>query len=63
MSDGPLERLVGEFSRLPGIGAKTATRLAHHVLRVERDEAAALADAIVELELHSGAESGARPSR
>lgn len=49
MSEGPLQRLVGEFSRLPGIGVKTATRLAHHVLRIERDEAAALAEAIVEV--------------
>lgn len=45
----PLGRLVGEFSRLPGIGPKTATRLAHHLLRVSRDEAAALSQAILDI--------------
>jgi recombination protein RecR len=44
-----LLRLVGELSRLPGIGPKTATRLAHHVLRVERREAEALAKALLEV--------------
>ncbi|MDX1384664.1 MAG: recombination mediator RecR [Thermoanaerobaculia bacterium] len=48
MSD-PLSRLVGELSRLPGIGPKTATRLAHHLLRVPSEEARALAAAVVEV--------------
>ncbi len=48
MSD-PLERLVGELSRLPGIGPKTATRLAHHLLRVSRPEAAKLSQAILDV--------------
>jgi recombination protein RecR len=48
MSD-PLARLVGELSRLPGIGPKTATRLAHFLLKVPIDEAQALAQAIVEV--------------
>jgi len=48
MSD-PLARLVGELSRLPGIGPKTATRLAHHLLRVPRNEAANLTRAILEV--------------
>jgi recombination protein RecR len=48
MSD-PLARLVGELSRLPGIGPKTATRLAHHLLRVPRTEAASLTRAILEV--------------
>ncbi len=39
-------RLVNEFSKLPGIGKKSAERLAYHVLRVHRDEALELADAI-----------------
>ena len=39
-------RLIDEFARLPGIGRKTAERLAHHVLRCSRDEAMALANAI-----------------
>jgi len=38
--------LIDEFAKLPGIGKKSAERLAYHVLRVQRDEALALADAI-----------------
>jgi recombination protein RecR len=45
----PLARLVGELSRLPGIGPKTATRLAHFLLKVPIEEAQALAEAIVEV--------------
>lgn len=45
----PLARLVGELSRLPGIGPKTATRLAHHLLRVPERDARELAGAIVEV--------------
>lgn len=45
----PLARLVGELSRLPGIGPKSATRLAHHLIRVPEREARALAGAIVEV--------------
>ena len=48
MSD-PLARLVGELSRLPGIGPKTATRLAHFLLKVPVAEAEALAAAILEV--------------
>lgn len=48
MSD-PLARLVGELSRLPGIGPKTASRLAHHLLRVPRTEAEKLSRAILEV--------------
>lgn len=48
MSD-PLARLVGELSRLPGIGPKTATRLAHHLLRISRDEAEKLSQAILDI--------------
>jgi recombination protein RecR len=39
-------RLVEEFAKLPGIGKKSAERLAYHVLRVHKTEALALADAI-----------------
>jgi len=49
VSDDPLARLVGELSRLPGIGRKTATRLAHHLLRVPRSEAEALSRAVLEV--------------
>lgn len=45
----PLARLVGELSRLPGVGPKTATRLAHHVLRAPRGEAEALARALLDV--------------
>jgi recombination protein RecR len=45
----PLSRLIGEHSRLPGIGPKTAARLAHHLLKVTPAEAQALAQAIVEV--------------
>ncbi|MCL4838484.1 MAG: recombination mediator RecR [Thermoanaerobaculia bacterium] len=48
MSD-PLSRLVGELARLPGIGPKTAGRLAHHLLRVPEAQARELAAAIVEV--------------
>ncbi|HET6884229.1 MAG TPA: recombination mediator RecR [Pirellulales bacterium] len=39
-------KLVDEFAKLPGIGKKSAERLAYHVLRVHKAEALALADAI-----------------
>ena len=41
-----LTKLVEEFAKLPGIGRKSAERLAYHVLRVHTTEAMALADAI-----------------
>jgi len=44
-----MARLVGELSRLPGIGAKTAARLAHHILKASEDEAEALSEAIREV--------------
>ncbi len=43
----PIAKLIGELSRLPGIGPKTAQRLAFHLLTVSRDKAKALSDAIV----------------
>ncbi len=51
MSEGPapLGRLVAELSRLPGIGRRTAQRLAFHILRSDDEEAAALAKAIREV--------------
>ncbi len=45
---GVLERLTCAFGRLPGIGAKSAERLAHHILKCPDDEALALALAIQE---------------
>jgi recombination protein RecR len=45
----PINRLVAEFAKLPGIGQRTAQRLAFHVLRSDDDDAAALADAVREV--------------
>ena len=44
----PLNKLISELSKLPGIGGKTAQRLAFHILSLTDDEAKALADAITE---------------
>jgi recombination protein RecR len=41
-----VSNLINEFAKLPGIGRKSAERLAYHILRVHRSEALALADAI-----------------
>jgi recombination protein RecR len=43
---GALDRLVAAFGRLPGVGAKSAERLAHHILKCPAEEALALAEAI-----------------
>src|SRR5947209_3208408 len=43
---GAVDRLIDAFGRLPGVGAKTAERLAHHLLKCPAEEALALADAI-----------------
>jgi recombination protein RecR len=43
----PVARLIEELNRLPGVGQKTAQRLAYHVLRTPPDEARALAAALV----------------
>lgn len=45
----PLERLIEAFRKLPGIGAKSAQRLAFHVLRSSREDAQALASALLEV--------------
>jgi recombination protein RecR len=42
----PINRLIEELKHLPGIGQKTAQRLAFHLLRTDRGQALALADAI-----------------
>ncbi|HEY5284642.1 MAG TPA: recombination mediator RecR [Polyangia bacterium] len=48
-SAGPIARLVCELGKLPGVGEKTAARLAFHILRAPEADAAALAGAISEL--------------
>ena len=45
----PVQRLVTELSKLPGIGNRTAQRLAFHLLRSSHEDATALAEAIVEV--------------
>jgi recombination protein RecR len=49
MQPGPINRLIAELTKLPGIGQRTAQRLAFHVLRTEEREALGLADAIREV--------------
>lgn len=44
----PLAKLINELSRLPGIGGKTAQRLAFHILSMKEQEARALADSILD---------------
>ncbi len=44
----PLSRLIGELSKLPGIGGKTAQRLAFHILSQDDRDAFALAEAILD---------------
>jgi recombination protein RecR len=45
----PIQRLIQRLARLPGIGEKTATRLAFHILRAPEPQARELAQAIVEV--------------
>ena len=46
---GPIGRLVAELAKLPGVGEKTAARLAFHILRAPAEDAAALSSAITDL--------------
>jgi len=45
----PVRRLITELSKLPGVGNRTAQRLAFHILRAPAEDATGLADAIVEV--------------
>jgi recombination protein RecR len=49
MSADPIRRLVQELSRLPGIGEKTATRLAFHLVRQNRQHVRDLAQALLDV--------------
>ena len=49
MFAAPVNRLITELARLPGIGQRTAQRLAFHILSASDEEALALADAIREV--------------
>jgi recombination protein RecR len=50
----PVQRLITELSKLPGVGGRTAQRLAFHLLRSSDDDALALADAIREVKERIG---------
>jgi recombination protein RecR len=45
----PIQRLIEAFHRLPGIGPKSAQRLAYHILRTSEQEASALAQAVLDV--------------
>ena len=49
MFEGPVQRVIDELSRLPGIGRKSAQRLAFHLLNVEEADARKLAAAITDM--------------
>lgn len=49
MFEAPVQRLIDELARLPGIGRKSAQRLAFHILNVEEADAMRLGEAIVEM--------------
>ena len=49
MFEPPVQRLIDELNRLPGIGRKSAQRLAFHLLNTEKADAENLAEAIVEM--------------
>lgn len=49
ITPGPVAKLIEEFGRLPGIGPKTASRLTFFMLRSPREQAIALAEAILEV--------------
>ena len=50
----PVERLITELSRLPGVGPKTAQRLAFHFLRADRERADRLSAALLDLKARIG---------
>src|SRR5690349_2708627 len=49
MTPDPLNRLVAQLAKLPGIGEKTAQRLAFHVLRAPKEYARDLSAALIEV--------------
>jgi len=51
-ANGAIDRLIAALGRLPGVGAKTAERLAHHLLKCPPNEALGLADAIRDVREH-----------
>ena len=49
MFEPPVQRVIDELARLPGVGPKSAQRIAFHLLHVEKTDAVRLADAIADL--------------
>ncbi|HEY3412946.1 MAG TPA: recombination mediator RecR [Armatimonadota bacterium] len=45
----PLAKLIGELEKLPGVGPKSAQRLAYYILRISAEDARSLADAITDV--------------
>lgn len=54
MFEGPVQRLIDEFSRLPGVGRKSAQRLAFHLLNGEDADARRFAQSIIDLKDQMG---------
>ena len=50
----PVQRLIAELSKLPGVGGRTAQRLAFHLLRASEEDALSLAEAIKEVKQRIG---------
>jgi len=50
----PLARLIGELEKLPGVGPKSAARLAFYILRIAPEEAEQLADAVMDVKRSIG---------
>lgn len=49
MFEPPVQRLIDEFARLPGIGRKSAQRLAFHILNIDQADAERLANAVLDM--------------
>ncbi|WP_232549071.1 recombination mediator RecR [Propioniciclava soli] len=49
MYEGPIQNLIDELGRLPGVGPKSAQRIAFHILQSDREDVARLADALREV--------------
>ena len=47
--EGPVQRVIDELGRLPGIGPKSAQRIAYHLLKIPAEDATRLAAAIIEV--------------
>ena len=57
-----LENIVSELNRLPGVGRRTALRLAMHILKMEREDVAAMTDSISDFGITSATAPSAETS-